>query len=133
VATAARRVLVVDDNASAAQSLAMILKLEGYDVQVAYDGEAALKSVRSFRPEAVLMDIGLPGLDGRAVAHRIRQDPELAAGIGLLAAITGYAGSDARQRSLEMGFDHHLIKPVDPDAILELLDSRPIRGDSFRT
>jgi CheY-like chemotaxis protein len=115
--------MVVDDNASAAQSMALILKLEGYDVQVAYDGEAALRAVRSFRPEAVLMDIGLPGLDGHEVARRLRQDPDLAAGIALLVAITGYAESEARHRSREAGFDHHLVKPVDPEAVLALLAS----------
>jgi signal transduction histidine kinase/ActR/RegA family two-component response regulator len=125
-----RRVLVVDDNASAAQSMAMILKLEGYDVQVAYDGEGALKAVRTFRPEAVFMDIGLPGLDGHEVARRLRQDPDLASGIGLLAAITGYAEAEARHRSREVGFDHHLVKPVDPDAVLALLHSLEWRATS---
>src|SRR5207247_2708625 len=73
----ARRVLVVDDNDSSAQSMALILKLEGYDVRIAYDGEAALETVRSFRPEVILMDIGLPGIDGHEVARRLRQDPDL--------------------------------------------------------
>jgi signal transduction histidine kinase/ActR/RegA family two-component response regulator len=128
---AARRVLVVDDNATAAQSLALILKLERYDVQVAYDGEAALKAVRSFRPEAILMDIGLPGLDGHEVARRIRQDPDLASSVGLLAAVSGYAEPDVRRRSREAGFDHHLVKPVDPDAILALLASLEWREESL--
>jgi signal transduction histidine kinase len=121
----ARRVLVVDDDPTSAQSMAMILKLEGYLVQVAYDGEAALEAVRSFRPEAVLMDIGLPGIDGHEVARRLRQDPDLASGLALLAAVTGHAEAEARRRSREAGFDHHLVKPVDPDAVLALLDSLP--------
>jgi CheY-like chemotaxis protein len=112
---------VVDDNATAAQSMALILKLEGYEVQVAFDGVAAIEAVRSFRPAAVLMDIGLPGLDGLEVARRIRQDPELGAGVGLLAALTGFAEDEARHRSEQAGFDHHLVKPVDPEAVLALL------------
>ena len=75
-----RRVLVVDDNVSSAQSLAMVLKLEGYDVQVAHDGAVALEAVRRFRPEVVLMDIGLPGMDGYELARRLRQDQDLGAG-----------------------------------------------------
>jgi signal transduction histidine kinase/ActR/RegA family two-component response regulator len=119
----ARRVLVVDDNATAAQSMALILKLERYEVQVAFDGLSAIDAVRSFRPAAVLMDIGLPGLDGLEVARRIRQDPELSAGIDLLAALTGFAEDEARYRSEQAGFDHHLVKPVDPEAVLALLAS----------
>jgi signal transduction histidine kinase/ActR/RegA family two-component response regulator len=117
----ARRVLVVDDNDSAAQSMAMILKLEGYDVQVAFDGASGLEAVRSFRPAMILMDIGLPGIDGYEMARRIRQDPELNAGLELLAAVTGYAEPEARRRSREAGFDQHLVKPVDPEAVLALL------------
>jgi CheY-like chemotaxis protein len=116
-----RRVLVVDDNVTSAQSLALVLKLEGYDVRVAHDGVATFESVRRFRPEVVLMDIGLPGLDGYEVARRLRQDFELSAGIALLVAVTGYADDEARHRSREAGFDQHLVKPVDPDAVLALL------------
>jgi signal transduction histidine kinase/ActR/RegA family two-component response regulator len=117
------RVLVVDDNVSSAQSLAMVLKLDGHEVQVSHDGAAALESVRRFRPEVVLMDIGLPGMDGYEVARRLRQDAELARGIVLLAAVTGYAEDEARRRSREAGFDHHLVKPIDPDGVLALLAS----------
>jgi signal transduction histidine kinase/ActR/RegA family two-component response regulator len=118
-----RRVLVVDDSDSSAQSMAMILKLEGYEVQVAYDGETALELVRTFHPEAVLTDIGLPRLDGHELARRIRRDPDLSAGIALLAAVTGHAEPEARRRSREAGFDRHLVKPVDPEAVLALLAS----------
>jgi signal transduction histidine kinase/CheY-like chemotaxis protein len=117
------RVLVVDDNVSSAQSLAMVLKLDGHEVQVTHDGASALESVRRFRPEVVLMDIGLPGMDGYEVARRLRQDADLAAGIALLAAVTGYAEDEARRRSREAGFDHHLVKPIDPDGVLALLAS----------
>jgi len=118
-----RRILVVDDNVSSAQSLAMILKLEGHDVRVAYDGDLALEAVTSFRPQVVLMDIGLPGMDGYEVARRLRGDPELGAGIALLAAVTGYAEDEARRCSRDAGFDHHLVKPVDPDEVLALVSS----------
>ncbi len=118
-----RRVVVIDDNASAAQSMAIILKLEGYDVHVAFDGVSGLEVVRSFRPAVILMDIGLPGIDGYEMARRIRQDPDLNAGLELLAAVTGYAEPEARRRSREAGFDQHLVKPVDPEAVLALLAS----------
>jgi signal transduction histidine kinase/CheY-like chemotaxis protein len=118
-----RRVLVVDDNVSSAQSLAMILKLDGHDVQVAHDGAVALDAVGRFRPEAVLMDIGLPGMDGYEVALRLRERPELRESLLLLVAVTGYAEEEARRRSREVGFDHHLVKPVDPEVVLALLAS----------
>ncbi len=101
----------------------MILKLDGHDVQVAHDGTVALDAVRRFRPEAVLMDIGLPGMDGYEVARRLQQQPELRKTILLLAAVTGYAEDEAQQRSREVGFDHHLVKPVDPEVVLALLAS----------
>jgi signal transduction histidine kinase/ActR/RegA family two-component response regulator len=123
VGVPSRRVLVVDDNVSSAQSLALVLKLEGYDVQVAHDGSIVIESVRKFRPEVVLMDIGLPGMDGYQLARRLRQEQDLRAGIALLVAVTGYAEDEARRRSHEAGFDHHLVKPIDPDALLALLSS----------
>jgi signal transduction histidine kinase/ActR/RegA family two-component response regulator len=118
-----RRVLVVDDNVSSAQCLALILKLDGHDVQIAHDGPVALDAVRRFRPEVVLMDIGLPGMDGFEVALRLNEEPVLRQGIRLLAAITGYAEEEARQRSAAVGFDHHLVKPVDPEIVLALVAS----------
>jgi signal transduction histidine kinase/ActR/RegA family two-component response regulator len=120
---ARRRVLVVDDTDSSAQSMAMILKLEGYEVQIAYDGETALELIRTFRPEAILSDIVLPGLDGHELARRIRRDSDLSAGVALLAAVTGQGEPEARRRSREAGFDRHLVKPVDPDSVLALLAS----------
>ena len=114
---------MVDDNVSSAQSLALILKLDGHDVQIAHDGTVALDAVHRFRPDAVLMDIGLPGIDGFEVALRLKQQPDLRQSIKLLAAITGYAEEEARQRSREVGFDHHLVKPVDPEIVLALLAS----------
>jgi two-component system CheB/CheR fusion protein len=117
------RVLVVDDNVASAQTLAKVLKLEGHDVQVTHDGGFVLDAVRSFRPDVVLMDIGLPTIDGYELARRLRSEPDLSAGVGLVVAVTGYAEDEARRRSHDAGFDHHLVKPVDPDSVLALLAS----------
>ena len=114
-----RRVLVVDDNIDSAESLALLLRLKGYDVEVAHDGPAALEAAVSFQPEAVLLDIGLPGLDGFQVAGELRLRPPTER--ALLVALTGYGQEDDQRRSREAGFDHHLVKPVDPQVIYELL------------
>jgi CheY-like chemotaxis protein len=125
----ARRVLVVDDNEEAAESLALFLKLAGHEVRTAADGPAALETAREFRPEAVILDVGLPTVDGREVARRLRRDPELAGLV--LVALTGYTGEAARRLSLEAGFDFHLTKPADPNEVRRLLavpDRRTVLG-----
>ena len=104
------RVLVVDDNADAAQTLRMLLEQAAHEVRVANDGRKVLETILDFRPQLVLLDIGLPGLDGFQVAKSIRQEPMLK-GI-LLVAITGYGRESDRLRSSEAGFDHHLVKPA---------------------
>ena len=91
-----RRVLIVNDDETSAHSLALILRLEGYDAQAAPDGESALRVARAFRPEAVLSDIGLPGIDGHELARRMRRDRDLSAGLKLLAAVTGEGEPEAR-------------------------------------
>jgi CheY-like chemotaxis protein/two-component sensor histidine kinase len=116
-----RKVLVVDDNVTSAQTLELLLTLEGHEVQVVHDGPSVLEAVSHHHHEIVLMDIGLPGLSGYEVARQLRQQPEL--GSLLIVAITGYAEDEARRLSREAGFDHHLVKPVDPDTILALLAS----------
>ncbi|WP_165247315.1 PAS domain S-box protein [Paludisphaera soli] len=116
-----RRILVVDDNVSSAQSLALILQYEGHDVQVVHDGPTALQAVCEQAFDVVFMDIGLPGMTGYEVARRLRARPESAA--LPLAAVTGYAEDEARRQSHEAGFDHHLVKPVDPEAILAVVAS----------
>jgi CheY-like chemotaxis protein len=116
-----RRVLVVDDNFTWAESLSLLLRLEGHETQVVHDGPAAIHALSRSRYEVILMDIGLPGMSGYEVARRLRQDP--ASNDLLLVAITGYAEDDARRKSRDAGFDHHLVKPVDPDSILALLSS----------
>jgi CheY-like chemotaxis protein len=117
-----RRVLVVDDNRDAAESLAMILDISGTQVAVALSGQEALEKVRSFAPDIVLMDIGMPGMDGYEVARRLRADEatrEL-----LLVALTGWGQVEDRERAAEMGFDEHLTKPVDPAALDQVLALR---------
>lgn len=123
VESTGRRVLVVDDNADAAGTLAMLLKLGGHEVRVAHDGHAALEAAGSFAPEIVLLDIGLPGLDGYEVAKRMRSRPETAA--ALLVAVSGYGQEEDRRRSREAGFDHHLIKPVDFQVLRDVLSRAP--------
>jgi two-component system CheB/CheR fusion protein len=113
------RVLIVEDDADAAKSLAMLLRLKGCDVRVARDGPAALTTAKAEPPDVILLDIGLPGMDGYQVAQELRQQPELEK--TRLVAITGYAQDDDRQRSREAGFEHHLVKPVEPEALQELL------------
>ncbi|MBK4736917.1 hybrid sensor histidine kinase/response regulator [Noviherbaspirillum pedocola] len=115
----ARRILVVDDNRDAVDSLAMMLKLSGNDVEVAYEGESALRIAQSFRPDAVVLDIGLPGMDGYEVARRLRRLPETAG--ALVVAVTGYGQKEDRERAHAAGFDHHLVKPIEADMLLSLL------------
>jgi CheY-like chemotaxis protein len=118
-AARARRVLVVDDNRSAADSLAVILRLDGHEVAIAYDGRAALAEAERFRPEVVLLDIGMPGMNGYDVARTIRAR-EWAAHVCLI-ALTGLGTSEDREHAQEAGFDTHLVKPVDVDALTALL------------
>ena len=113
------RLLVVDDNVDTATGLAKLLRLLGHDVRVAYDGPSALEAARIHHPAFILLDIGLPGMDGYAVAQRLRT--EAICEDSVLIAITGYGQEDDRRRSSEAGFDHHLVKPVDYDALVSLI------------
>lgn len=115
------KVLVVDDNIDSADSMALLLSLDGYEVRIAFEGTGALAEAAHFLPRAVLLDIGLPGMDGYEVAKRLRDLPGLQN--ALMIAITGYGQEDDRARSKAAGFDHHLVKPVDPEALSQLLDS----------
>jgi PAS domain S-box-containing protein len=110
-----RRVLVVDDNVDAAKSIAMILKRNGYDVHCVHDGPSALEAAHAYRPDVVVLDIGLPGMSGYEVAQHLRATPEFK-GVSLI-AVTGYGQDEDRRRSKEVGFDHHLTKPVDLNAL----------------
>src|SRR5262249_13063456 len=116
-----RRILVVDDNEDGAESIAMLLRLKGHEVRVAFDGEKALCAFGDFAPQVVLLDIGMPGMTGYEVARRLR-DVSAPAGV-LLVALTGYGQDEDRRRALEAGFDYHLVKPVDFEVLLGLLNN----------
>jgi CheY-like chemotaxis protein len=122
VSPTGRRILVVDDNRDAAESLQMLLELYGHEVRVAHDGEEALAAFAKDRPEVILLDIGLPRLDGFEVARRLRADGQNRD--VLLVALTGYGKHEDRAHSREAGFDHHLVKPVEPTMLMSLL-ARP--------
>ena len=115
------RVLVVDDNRDVADTTATILRLSGCDTHVAYDGPAGLEAVERLQPDAVLLDIGLPGLDGYQVAERMRAHPSHRK--TLVVAVSGYGREEDRQRSKAAGFDYHVVKPIDPAVINGLLGS----------
>ena len=120
---APRRVLIVDDNVDGAQSLGLMLQLAGHEVCIVHDGPTALKTAPDFRPDVVLLDIGLPEMDGYEVARRLRELPELVD--VLLVALTGYGQEEDRQRGREAGLHHHLVKPVDPSVLTRLLALGP--------
>jgi CheY-like chemotaxis protein len=122
-----RRILLVEDNPDASESLRLLLTLSGHEVETAADGIAALEKARGFCPDVVLCDLGLPGgLDGFAVAEEIRADPAL--GSPHLIALTGFGQAEDREQARAAGFDRHLTKPADPDALRRLLDELPARG-----
>jgi CheY-like chemotaxis protein len=113
---------VVDDNADAANTLAMLLNLDGHEVRAVYSARTALEAVQGFEPDVVLLDIGLPEMDGYEVARHIREEPTFA---GLrLVALTGYGQAEDKQRTSAAGFDDHLVKPVEMRALQEAL-ARP--------
>jgi len=116
-----RRVLVVDDNKDAAESLALLLRVAGHDVRVCQDGPSALRTAAEYYPEAVLLDIGLPGMNGYEVARRLRGQPDTER--ALLVALTGYGQDEDQRRAREAGFDHHFVKPADLEALAALLAS----------
>jgi DNA-binding response OmpR family regulator len=114
-----RRILVVDDNKDAADALALFLQMDGHAVRCVYDGRSALEVASEFMPEVVLLDIGLPDMDGYALAQNLRRQAKNAS--ATLIAVTGYGQEGDRDRSAESGIDHHLIKPVDTAELLRLL------------
>jgi CheY-like chemotaxis protein len=120
-----RRVLVADDNADAAESLALVLTTMGHEVRIARDGQAAVGEVEAFRPEVALLDIGMPRLNGYEAARRIRQLPD---GSGIvLAALTGWGQEDDKRKALEAGFVRHFTKPVDPEVLAQFLSEAAAR------
>jgi len=116
-----RRVLIVEDNADARESLGMLLEMQGHDVRSAQDGDTALKIVEEFLPEVVLLDIGLPKMDGFEVIRRLHAPMDGAQ--PAVIAVTGYGHAEDRRRTKEAGFDHHLTKPVDPKEVMAIVAS----------
>jgi CheY-like chemotaxis protein len=114
---------VVDDNFDVADSLAMLLRLDGHEVEVAYSAPDTFEAVQRMRPEAVFLDIGLPQMDGYEIARRLRADP--AAKRVHLIALTGYGQEHDRARAREAGFGAHLVKPAEIEAVNQILASFP--------
>lgn len=124
-ASGRRRILVVDDNVDSAQSLAMLLRLTGNEVRTVHDGPSALEAAAAFVPDVVLLDIGLPGMNGLDAARRMREMPRLRDTV--LIAQTGWGQQEDRRRTEEAGFNAHLVKPVDFAALQVVLASLPNR------
>lgn len=118
-----RRILVADDNAMLRRALQIVLQLWGFEVTAVEDGAAALTAARAGHHAAVVMDIRMPEMDGLEVARRIRADPSSSA--VLLLALSGSGEPEDRSAALAAGFDHHLVKPVDPELLRKLLESAP--------
>ncbi len=120
IATAGQRILVVEDNADGREVLRMMLEAQGHEVDEAAEGESAISQALTLRPHAAIMDIGLPGIDGYTVAAQLRAAETPLADMQLI-ALTGYGTEQDRRRSAEAGFDAHLLKPVDPERLAQLL------------
>jgi PAS domain S-box-containing protein len=119
---ASRRILVIDDNVDAAESIAMILRLIGHKVLCIFDGQSAVKTVEQYQPEVVVIDIGLPGMTGYEVAKNLRDHPVARA--LTLVAVTGYGQHEDRTLAIDAGFDEHMTKPVDPDILAQFVTQR---------
>ena len=118
-----RRLLIVDDNRDFVSSLAALLKEFGHDVRIANDGHTAIKAAAVHAPDAVLLDIGLPGMNGYEVARRLRGSSALS-GVTLV-AVSGYGHEENRRRAREVGFDHYLVKPIDAAELINIIDRLP--------
>ncbi len=116
----ANRILVVDDNVDLSRALTTLLSRFGYDAQAVNDGHTAIEAARALRPEVVLLDLGLPGIDGYEVARRLRREEGVRD--ATIIAITGYGQEDGGRYSREEGFNHHLIKPVQIEALVAILE-----------
>jgi CheY-like chemotaxis protein/two-component sensor histidine kinase len=117
----ARRILIADDNQDAAETLSMLLQMDGHDVKVVHDGRAAVSAFRAFKPEIALLDIGMPELNGYEVARLVRQD-EFGRAVTLI-AVTGWGQERDKERAQAAGFNHHFTKPLEPGRINEILRS----------
>src|SRR5262249_46799779 len=118
-----RRLLVVDDNRDFANTLSMLLETFGHEVRTVYDGKAAVPAATEYHPDAVLLDIGLPGMNGYDVARELRSTPALSR--MKLVAFTGYGQEEDRRRVRQAGFDFHLVKPVEVAELARVIDALP--------
>jgi CheY-like chemotaxis protein len=116
--TQTRRILVVDDNVDSAEMVAAMVSMWGHDVRVANDGEAALLVARDYHPEVVLLDLGLPDIDGFEVARKLKEEKLVGR---LLVAVSGYGQPEDRARTRAAGFDEHLTKPIDPQVVRQVI------------
>jgi two-component system CheB/CheR fusion protein len=129
----ATRILIVEDDGDTAESMARLLTILGYEVAIARDGLHAIAMAPRQGPDFVLLDLGLPGMDGYQIALSLKQEVECKKTVFI--AVTGYGQSEDRQRSRAAGIDHHLVKPVDPDVLLGLLarcEAGSVEGDARR-
>jgi CheY-like chemotaxis protein len=122
IETSRRRILVVDDNVDSAESMAVLLRLEGHEARTLHEGERVVAEAREFRPDVILLDIGLPGMSGYDVARSVRQDALI--GTVRLIAVSGYGRAEDRERARTAGFDEHLVKPVDFSALHDAIAPR---------
>lgn len=123
-----RRILIADDSRDSAESLAELLRMKGYEVQVAYDGRQALAAAETYMPDIALLDLGMPELTGYEVCRSVRQQPWGAKMI--IIAQTGWGQEDDRRRASHAGFDHHLVKPIDLGLLFNLLEKSPDEADA---
>jgi CheY-like chemotaxis protein len=115
-----KRVLVVEDNLDTLRSMTLLLRESGHSVEYAINGYAALETARRFKPQVVLLDLGLPGMDGFELCRRLKSEADLRH--CRVVAVTGYAQDDYRERSKQAGCELHLVKPVDPQVLLSVLE-----------
>ena len=113
------RVLVVDDNEDLARGLAKLLEIHGHHVRIAFDGPSGVDQAKEWHPEFVILDIGLPGMDGFQVASLLRQSEDTKHAV--IVAISGYGQEEDRNRSRQAGFDHHLVKPINSDELAKIM------------
>jgi CheY-like chemotaxis protein len=126
VPSGVRRILVVDDNADAADSLGQLLEMLGNEVRTAYDGEAGVAAAGEFRPDLIFLDLGMPKMNGYEACRRVRGQPW---GEGVtLVALTGWGQDDDRRKTADAGFDHHLVKPVEYAALTKLMAGLDAKG-----
>jgi CheY-like chemotaxis protein len=122
----AARILIIDDNRDAAETMARLLEVFGHDVRIAFDGDQAMEIARRQRPDYVLLDLGLPGMDGYEIARRLRRELTEPT---VIIAVTGYGQEEDRRRCREAGIDHHRLKPIDLTDLLSLLSTaHPVAG-----